>query len=143
MRVILASQAPSRQPLDAADVADLLRMNRLPAANPAPEHYNRVPAEATAFPHRDGRFLLKRTITVAVGERPGGWLDESCVLTQPYGTGGAYRTSPGRVCPARPTTWEISAGCAGSGRPTIRTRCSRHRQDSPPQADDGCHRSLT
>jgi len=34
--------------------------------------YNRVSADATAFPCRDARFLLKQTATVAAGERPGG-----------------------------------------------------------------------
>jgi FAD/FMN-containing dehydrogenase len=56
--------------------------------------YNRIPAEATAFPHRDARFLLKQTATVAAGEQPGGWLDESYALTHPYGTGGAYPNFP-------------------------------------------------
>jgi FAD/FMN-containing dehydrogenase len=52
--------------------------------------YNRVPADATAFPHRDARFLLKQT---AYG-RPGPWLDGSYVLAHPYGTGGAYPNFP-------------------------------------------------
>ena len=56
--------------------------------------YNRVAAAATAFPHRDARFLLKQTATVAPGDRPGGWLAESYALTQPYGTGGAYPNFP-------------------------------------------------
>jgi FAD/FMN-containing dehydrogenase len=58
--------------------------------------YNRVPANATAFPHRDARFLLKQTATVAAGNRPGDWLDESYTLTHPYGTGGAYPNFPER-----------------------------------------------
>ena len=56
--------------------------------------YNRVAAGATAFPHRDARFLLKQTATVAPGERPGPWLDDSFALTRPYGTGGAYPNFP-------------------------------------------------
>ncbi|GAA0469486.1 hypothetical protein Ade02nite_32440 [Paractinoplanes deccanensis] len=56
--------------------------------------YNRVPPDATAFPHRDARFLLKQTATVAPGARPGPWLDESHALTHPYGTGGAYPNFP-------------------------------------------------
>ena len=56
--------------------------------------YNRVAADATAFPHRDARFLLKQTATVAPGERPGPWLDESYALTHLYGTGGAYPNFP-------------------------------------------------
>jgi FAD/FMN-containing dehydrogenase len=56
--------------------------------------YDRVPAEATAFPHRDARFLLKQTATVAAGDRPGGWLAESHTLTRPHGTGGSYPNFP-------------------------------------------------
>jgi FAD/FMN-containing dehydrogenase len=56
--------------------------------------YNRVPAAATAFPHRDARFLLKQTATVAAGAAPGDWLDDSSALTHPYGTGGAYPNFP-------------------------------------------------
>jgi hypothetical protein len=56
--------------------------------------YNRVPADATAFPHRDARFLLKQTATVAAGDQPGGWLDESYALSHPFGTGGAYPNFP-------------------------------------------------
>lgn len=56
--------------------------------------YNRLPADATAFPHRDARFLLKQTATVAPDDHPGGWLDESFALTHPFGTGGAYPNFP-------------------------------------------------
>lgn len=56
--------------------------------------YNRVPADATAFPHRDARFLLKQTATVGPGARPGAWLAESHALTHPHGTGGSYPNFP-------------------------------------------------
>ncbi|MFF5084890.1 FAD-binding oxidoreductase [Actinoplanes sp. NPDC000266] len=56
--------------------------------------YNRVPATATAFPHRDARFLLKQTATVAANDHPSGWLDDSYELTHPSGTGGAYPNFP-------------------------------------------------
>ncbi|MFG1996925.1 BBE domain-containing protein [Actinoplanes sp. NPDC048988] len=56
--------------------------------------YNRVPAGATAFPHRDALFLLKQTATVAPGDNPGEWLDDSYELTHPFGTGGAYPNFP-------------------------------------------------
>ncbi|MEU4564544.1 FAD-binding protein [Actinoplanes sp. NPDC023936] len=56
--------------------------------------YNRPPAGATAFPHRDARFLLKQTATVRAGRTPGGWLGASYALTHPYGTGGAYPNFP-------------------------------------------------
>ena len=32
--------------------------------------------------------------TVAAGQQPGGWLDESYALTRPCGTGGAYPNFP-------------------------------------------------
>ncbi len=51
--------------------------------------YNRVPAEATAFVHRDARFLLKLTATA-----PGGWLDRAWELIHEYGTGGVYPNFP-------------------------------------------------
>lgn len=62
--------------------------------------YNRVDADATAFPHRDARFLLKQTATVGPGERPGPWLDDSYALTHPFGTGGAYPNFPDPTLPA-------------------------------------------
>jgi FAD/FMN-containing dehydrogenase len=62
--------------------------------------YNRVRPDATAFPHRDARFLLKQTATVAPGDRPGRWLDESYALTRPHGTGGAYPNFPEPGLPA-------------------------------------------
>ena len=51
--------------------------------------YTRVPAGATAFAHRDARFLLKLTATA-----PGGWLDRAWELVHPYGTGGVYPNFP-------------------------------------------------
>ena len=57
--------------------------------------YNRVPADATAFPHRAERFLLKHEVVVA----PGGhaapdWLRRSWALVHEYGSGGAYANFP-------------------------------------------------
>jgi FAD/FMN-containing dehydrogenase len=49
--------------------------------------YNRVAPDATAFPHRAERFLLKQT-----GER--GWLQRSYEITHPHGSGGAYVNFP-------------------------------------------------
>lgn len=56
--------------------------------------YNRIPADATAFPHRDARFLLKQSAMVSAGDHPSRWLDESYNLTHPFGTGGAYPNFP-------------------------------------------------
>ncbi len=59
--------------------------------------YNRVPAGATAFVHRDARFLLKQAVTVADPARVEDarrWLRESWSLVHPFGTGGAYQNFP-------------------------------------------------
>jgi FAD/FMN-containing dehydrogenase len=49
--------------------------------------YNRVAPDATAFPHRAERFLLKLT-----GERE--WLRRAYEITHPHGSGGAYVNFP-------------------------------------------------
>ena len=58
--------------------------------------YNRVAAGATAFPHRDARFLLKHAATVSreAGPETTEWLDASYAITHPYGTGGTYPNFP-------------------------------------------------
>ena len=59
--------------------------------------YNRVPADSTAFPHRDARFLLKPGIVLAPGaDRDAGrrWLAAAWETTHPHGTGGAYVNFP-------------------------------------------------
>ena len=59
--------------------------------------YCRVPVEATAFAHRDARFLLKQSAAVDAGgpiAEARGWLDRSYAITHPYGTGGAYPNFP-------------------------------------------------
>jgi hypothetical protein len=62
--------------------------------------YNRVPAHATAFVHRDARFLLKHGAVVdpdATGAQRRAarrWLAESWALVHPWGTGGAYQNFP-------------------------------------------------
>jgi FAD/FMN-containing dehydrogenase len=56
--------------------------------------YCRVPADATAFPHRDARFLLKLGVVLEPGMTPDGWLDRAWELTRPYATGGAYVNFP-------------------------------------------------
>jgi FAD/FMN-containing dehydrogenase len=59
--------------------------------------YNRVAADATAFPHRDARCLLKHAAVVAPGEDPGparAWIDRAWEITHPHGTGGAYVNFP-------------------------------------------------
>jgi FAD/FMN-containing dehydrogenase len=56
--------------------------------------YNRVPVDATAFAHRDARFLLKHAAVLEPGTAPGGWLDRSWEIVHPWGTGGVYPNFP-------------------------------------------------
>jgi FAD/FMN-containing dehydrogenase len=58
--------------------------------------YNRVPADATAFPHRNARVLLKHTVVfdgdVSSDTRDTArrWLARSWETVHPWGTGGVY-----------------------------------------------------
>jgi FAD/FMN-containing dehydrogenase len=64
--------------------------------------YNRTAVTATAFPHRQERFLLKHGVTVKPDPdrdrdsrpRPSGWLDRSWETVHPYGSGGVYPNFP-------------------------------------------------
>jgi hypothetical protein len=62
--------------------------------------YNRVPADATAFPHRDELFLLEHSVVVPAGFDPAGtegaraWLSDSWELLHPSGSGGVYGNFP-------------------------------------------------
>jgi FAD/FMN-containing dehydrogenase len=49
--------------------------------------YNRTTPDATAFPHRDARFLLKQT-------GPPDWVERAYAITHPHGTGGSYVNFP-------------------------------------------------
>jgi hypothetical protein len=77
-----------RQPLPASAVQAL-------AAQPEGEldfspwggAYNRVETTATAFAHRDARFLIKMT-------GPREWLDEAWRVTRGHGSGGVYPNFP-------------------------------------------------
>ena len=55
-----------------------------------------MPADATAFAHRDARFLLKHGAVAAPAGLPAAaeWVDRSWALVHPYGTGGAYPNFP-------------------------------------------------
>ena len=61
--------------------------------------YNRVPAQATAFAHRDARFLLKHAVVLEPGMTPTGWLDRSWEIVHPWGTGGVYPNFPEPALP--------------------------------------------
>jgi FAD/FMN-containing dehydrogenase len=62
--------------------------------------YNRVPADATAFPHREELFLLEHSVVVPAGfdaaatEAARGWLSHSWELVHPSGSGGVYGNFP-------------------------------------------------
>jgi Berberine and berberine like len=62
--------------------------------------YNRLPIDATAFPHRRERFLLKHTVSLrphASQEQTQAarrWLARSWNVTHPYGSGGVYANFP-------------------------------------------------
>jgi Berberine and berberine like len=62
--------------------------------------YNRVPADATAFVHRDERFLVQHLATVGpdapTTERDiaRGWLTRSWALVHRWGSGGVYPNFP-------------------------------------------------
>jgi FAD/FMN-containing dehydrogenase len=58
--------------------------------------YNRVPADATAFAHRDELFLLKQAVVVRDGdvESARRWLTASWALTRQWGSGGVYPNFP-------------------------------------------------
>jgi len=89
-----------RTPVPAAELMRRLVEERRPGEereldfSPSGGAYNRVPADATAFPHRDARFLLKQTAVVPPGQRPSAWLDGSYAFARPFGTGGAYPNFP-------------------------------------------------
>jgi hypothetical protein len=62
--------------------------------------YNRVPADATAFPHREELFLLEQSVVVPASfdakatDAARAWLSDSWELVHPYGSGGAYANFP-------------------------------------------------
>ena len=62
--------------------------------------YNRVPANATAFPHREELFLLEHSVVVPAGfdaaatEAARAWLSGSWELVHASGSGGVYANFP-------------------------------------------------
>jgi rhodanese-related sulfurtransferase len=67
--------------------------------------YNRVPADATAFPHREELFLLEHSVVVPAGvvaaatETARAWLSDSWELVHPSGSGGVYANFPDTELP--------------------------------------------
>ncbi len=83
-----------RQSIPAHVVAELLRM--LPdgaelAFTPMGGAYNRVPSGATAFAHRDERFLLEH---IAPDESGALWMNRSWEIVHPYASGRVYPNFP-------------------------------------------------
>jgi FAD binding domain/Berberine and berberine like len=62
--------------------------------------YNRVPEDATAFPHREERFLLEHSVVVPAAfdavatEAARVWLSDSWEVVHPSGSGGVYGNFP-------------------------------------------------
>jgi FAD/FMN-containing dehydrogenase len=92
-----------RGTVPAAALVDRLTEDRRPGESreldfsPWAGAYNRTAADATAFPHRDARFLLKHSVTVGGHTDPAAataWLESSYAVTHPYGTGGVYPNFP-------------------------------------------------
>lgn len=95
-----------RQPLPGCAIAELVQ--NLMAERPPDQSrglyftcwggaYNRVREDATAFVHRNEKFLVKHEVAVTTrkswddGRK---WLDRSAGSIQPYGTGGVYPNFP-------------------------------------------------
>jgi FAD/FMN-containing dehydrogenase len=92
-----------RGPLPADAIAALLEAFAAPGPfrvldfSPWGGAYNRVAPDATAFPHRRERFLLKHDAVVAgPDEAPAAreWLERSWAIAHPYGSGGVYANFP-------------------------------------------------
>jgi FAD/FMN-containing dehydrogenase len=87
------------RPLPGAELAALLLADRVAGElreldfSPWAGAYNRVAPDATAFVHRDARFLLKQTATVR-DRGPTPFLHASAAFARPYGTGGVYPNFP-------------------------------------------------
>ena len=62
--------------------------------------YTRVASDATAFVHRDARFLLKHAVALdidagaAARDAARAWLERSFAIVHPHGTGGVYPNFP-------------------------------------------------
>jgi FAD/FMN-containing dehydrogenase len=67
--------------------------------------YNRVPADATAFPHREELLLLEQSVVVPAAfdagatEAARAWLSDSWELVHPFGSGGVYANFPDTELP--------------------------------------------
>ena len=65
--------------------------------------YNRIAPDATAFPHRRERFLIKHDVVLAAPDEEAAareWLARSWEIVHPYGSGGVYPNFPDPDLPA-------------------------------------------
>jgi len=98
-----------RRPLPSEAIAALMRnLTRGPAPGQSRElnftplggAYNRVPAGATAFVHRDERFLVEHVVVVDAERSTAGtdgareWLTNSWACVHPWGSGRVYPNFP-------------------------------------------------
>jgi FAD/FMN-containing dehydrogenase len=98
-----------RQPLPAGAVEELVELfvrGRRPGEArkldfmPWGGAYNRMPSDATAFPHREEQFLLEHSVVVPAGfdgattEAARAWLSDSWELVHLSGSGGVYANFP-------------------------------------------------
>ena len=56
--------------------------------------YNRVPADATAFVHRDERFLVEHVVVATETDAAREWVRESWACVHPWGSGRVYPNFP-------------------------------------------------
>ena len=146
-----------RRPLPAEAIAALvehLAKERVPGHSreldftPWGGAYNRVPADATAFVHRDELFLLQHAVVVDPGapaaewEAARRWLGQSWGMVHPWGPGECTRTSPTRTSRtgSTPTTGPTTTVWYAPKRGTIRTDSSASTNRSQVAFQETLHR---
>ena len=88
--------------------------------------YNRVPEDATAFPHRNELFLIQHLLVIdpdAKSEAAREWLTQSWAIVHPHGSGGVYPNFPDldlEDWARAPTTGGTTTVCSASSRRTTR-----------------------
>jgi FAD/FMN-containing dehydrogenase len=104
-RLIFSKSEYFRRPLPADVIATLVAMlgrgrvrgeSRELNLTPSGGAYNRVPADATAFAHRDERYLIEHVLVAdadapAVGRQ---WVTRSWATAHPWGSGRVYPNFP-------------------------------------------------
>jgi FAD/FMN-containing dehydrogenase len=104
-RLIFSKSEYFRRPLPADVTAELVRMlgrgrvrgeSRELNLTPSGGAYNRVPADTTAFAHRDERYLIEHVLIAdpdapAVGRE---WVTRSWATVHPWGSGRVYPNFP-------------------------------------------------